>query len=96
MTPLDVCGWIGIFLLAAFVVQLIRLAFSDADLTLQFCTRFGKKPANELRGKVVWITGASSGIGESLAYALAECGARLILSARREEELKRVREKCRG
>ena len=86
----------AIVLFAFFVIQLVRLAFSDADLTLQFCTRFGKKPENELSGKIVWITGASSGIGESLAYALAKCGARLILSARREEELKRVVEQCRG
>lgn len=41
--------------------------------------------------KVVWITGASSGIGEALAYALAREGARLILSARRAEELDRVK-----
>jgi short-subunit dehydrogenase len=45
---------------------------------------------NSLQDKVIWITGASSGIGEALAYVLAREGARLILSARREEELKRV------
>ncbi|HLP21021.1 MAG TPA: SDR family oxidoreductase [Chitinophagales bacterium] len=44
----------------------------------------------ELKDKVIWITGASSGIGEALAYALAKEGAKLILSARREDELKRV------
>src|SRR5579885_2328210 len=41
-------------------------------------------------GKVVWITGASSGIGEALVQSLANYGAKIILSARREEELKRV------
>lgn len=45
--------------------------------------------------KVVWITGASSGIGEALAYALAEKKCRLILSARREAELNRVKAACR-
>jgi len=43
-----------------------------------------------LQNKVVWITGASSGIGEYLAYALAMEGAKLVLSARRETELERV------
>lgn len=42
------------------------------------------------KDKVVWITGASSGIGEALALELAKREARLILSARREDELKRV------
>jgi short-subunit dehydrogenase len=44
--------------------------------------------------KVVWITGASSGIGEATAYAFAREGARLILSARREDELNRVKNNC--
>ncbi|MBD2196420.1 MULTISPECIES: SDR family oxidoreductase [Calothrix] len=42
--------------------------------------------------KVVWITGASSGIGEALAYQFAHQGAKLIISARREEELQRVKQ----
>jgi dehydrogenase/reductase SDR family protein 7B len=42
-------------------------------------------------GKVVWITGASSGIGEALATAFAREGALLVLSSRRADELERVR-----
>lgn len=44
----------------------------------------------EFKDKVIWITGATSGIGEALALELAKNNARLILSARREEELNRV------
>ncbi len=45
-------------------------------------------------GQVVWITGASSGIGEASAFAFAREGARLVLSSRRPAELERVRRAC--
>jgi dehydrogenase/reductase SDR family member 7B len=48
------------------------------------------------KNKRVWITGASSGIGEALAYAFADKGAHLILSARNEQELNRVAAACVG
>jgi len=44
--------------------------------------------------KVVWITGASSGIGEALAVAWSREGATVILSARNAAELERVRAAC--
>ncbi len=46
-----------------------------------------KKLAVELEGKTVLITGASSGIGEHLAYMLADMNIHMILVARREEKL---------
>jgi short-subunit dehydrogenase len=45
----------------------------------------------QISGKIVWITGASSGIGEATAIQLAKEGAKLVLSARRESELQRVK-----
>jgi len=44
--------------------------------------------------KVVWITGASSGIGEALVYEFVKLGAIVIASSNQEEELKRVRDNC--
>lgn len=42
----------------------------------------------------MWITGASSGIGEALAITCSREGAKVILSARRAAELERVRKEC--
>lgn len=48
--------------------------------------------SQSLQNKVIWITGASSGLGEALARRLAEQGASIVLSARRESELVRVQQ----
>ncbi len=47
-----------------------------------------------MRIDVIWITGASSGIGEELAKQYAKRGSKLILSARRKTELERVKNSC--
>ncbi|KAL3683482.1 hypothetical protein R1sor_001504 [Riccia sorocarpa] len=50
----------------------------------------------DLKNKVVVITGASSGIGEQLAYKYAKRHTRLVLAARREEKLNEIAEKARS
>jgi dehydrogenase/reductase SDR family protein 7B len=44
--------------------------------------------------RTIWITGASSGIGEALALYWATPGTRLILSGRDQKQLERVEENC--
>jgi len=51
-----------------------------------------RKLERKLEGKTVLITGASSGIGEQLAYLLADIKVHIILVARREEKLAAMKE----
>ncbi|XP_058018929.1 dehydrogenase/reductase SDR family member 7 [Ahaetulla prasina] len=87
------CIAVGSFI-AYLILQILRWIRADSDLTVQWAEWWGKKPEKELPRKVVWVTGASSGIGEELAYQLAKIGSWLVLSARRENELERVKKKC--
>lgn len=48
----------------------------------------------QLSNKVIWVTGASSGIGEALVLELAKKNVKLIISSRRKEELERVKGNC--
>lgn len=45
-------------------------------------------------GQVIWITGASSGIGEEVAYQFASLGSKLALSGTRIDALEKVRKRC--
>jgi len=81
------CFWIGVLAIIALVVWL-KKADSDA------ITLASKLPEAAFEGQVVWIIGASSGIGEGYAYEVAKRGARVILSARRLPELEAIKAKC--
>ncbi len=79
----------------AFVAVLVAvLGVADADLNLFLITAITGVPAGAYANKVVWITGASSGIGEALAYKLALSNATLVLSARRQSRLEKVLSEC--
>uniref|UniRef100_A0A1B6CN73 Dehydrogenase/reductase SDR family member 7 n=1 Tax=Clastoptera arizonana TaxID=38151 RepID=A0A1B6CN73_9HEMI len=84
---------IGLLVVLYLFVYLVILSFADCDVGLLWAEKFGKN-IDTLKGKVVWITGASSGIGEYLAYVLAKHGAKLIISARNETNLNKVKQKC--
>lgn len=49
-----------------------------------------------VHGKVIWITGASSGIGAKLAIELSKMDCQLILSARNEKGLLQTKAECHG
>jgi dehydrogenase/reductase SDR family member 7B len=49
---------------------------------------------NLFKGKVIWVTGASSGIGEALVYLFMKRGATVIASSNEPEELGRVLNNC--
>ncbi|XP_006891884.1 PREDICTED: dehydrogenase/reductase SDR family member 7 [Elephantulus edwardii] len=76
------------------LVQLLCFIWAESDLTLKWAEWQGRRPEWELTDMVVWVTGASSGIGEELAYQLSKLGVSLVLSARRVDELERVKRKC--
>ena len=74
------------WLFIAFLAPLLILGFKIRRL-LQGVT---------YKGKTIWITGASSGIGEYLSYEFARVGAHVLLSGRNLEELERVHNRIPG
>lgn len=87
------CEIVGLFVILYYLFYAIFPWFLDSDVELAFYEKWGR-PLESLRGKIVWITGASSGIGEHLAYTLAKIDCKLVLTSRRENLLNEVKEKC--
>ena len=54
------------------------------------------RPLFQLEGKVALITGASKGIGEAIARGLAEFGAKVVVSSRKQQAVDAVAEVFRG
>ncbi|XP_040177622.1 hydroxysteroid 11-beta-dehydrogenase 1-like protein isoform X3 [Rana temporaria] len=63
-------------------------------MTLPSPHRLWRKLAESLANARVLVTGASTGIGEEMAYHYARAGAHLLLTARREDALLKVKTKC--
>jgi short-subunit dehydrogenase len=73
-------------------VLCVLLFWADCDLFLRILPYSSSEKA--FTDKVIWITGASSGIGASLAEELTAGGAQVVVSARREGNLEDVANKC--
>jgi dehydrogenase/reductase SDR family member 7B len=70
------------------ILRLLKIPVNVVNMLIQ-CL-FKREIINSLPGKVVLITGASSGLGEALAHTFYLAGCKVVLAARRKEELERV------
>ena len=78
---------------ACFIALIAIFISSDSDLLL-FVLPDKSQAQNVFVEKVIWITGASSGIGASLARDSSVAGANVVISARRTAELESVAIAC--
>lgn len=83
------------FMVAALLALCIAyFAMLDVDVFASLVTALIPSSPKHFQGQVIWIVGASSGIGAQLARDLVKEGAQVIISARREKELQEVATSC--
>lgn len=88
VTPGQSGEWNSLYLILGLILMPVAMPFVLMECFYRFRV---KRYRNELAEKVVLITGASSGLGESLAHTFYKAGCKLILAARRTNELERVK-----
>ncbi|KAG4069998.1 hypothetical protein HA402_013658 [Bradysia odoriphaga] len=79
---MDIFALVGAVYCLYILIWFLIACIADSDVITFLAAHFGKSP------------GASSGIGEALAKNLARFNARLVISARRKDELDRVKQEC--
>ena len=88
----------NLYLISAGIIGYLvwRFMNTDADLTVMWANAVYSryKMKERYKDKVVWISGASSGLGRALAVYLCQFEAKIVLSARREAELNNVKNEC--
>ncbi|XP_012677066.1 hydroxysteroid 11-beta-dehydrogenase 1-like protein [Clupea harengus] len=72
-----------LFALGSIAAALLALHMSEPTFNIE-----------SLKGARVLVTGASTGIGEQIAYHLAKAGAQIVITARRSNVLEQVVQKC--
>lgn len=91
---MDLLSLLLLLLLAGLLLLLLVCLKGDADLSTLLWERIGTGLDAGLKGKVVWVTGASTGIGAALAVEAARHRAKVVITARRRELLEEVKARC--